>query len=147
MDIGLQAWHVWTIIALCLFISEVFMPGFILASLGIGALAGAAAHHFSGELGWGLAGFAAGAGVSLVLIRPYIATVLGPEEHTKFGADSMIGDRITISDASDVGGSLKARYRDTQWSLRCDQEVFEGDTVVITGVDGATLIVQRTEET
>ena len=146
MDIGLEPWHVWTVIAVCLFICEVFVPGFILASLGIGALCGALMHQLMGDMGWGLGGFAAGSAASLMLIRPYIASALGPEADTKFGADSMVGDVITITDASDVGGSLKAQYRDTVWSLKSSEELFEGDRAKIIGVEGATLIVQRTEE-
>lgn len=143
MDTGFEPWHVWTIIAVCLFIGEIFLPGFLLASLAIGALAGAAAHQLGGYIGWGMAGFAFGAGISLVLIRPYVAKALGPEEDAKFGADSMLGDVISVSDASDVGGALKARYRDSSWSLRSDDELFEGDRAIIVAVDGATLVVRR----
>ena len=143
MDIGLEPWHLWTIAAVCLFIAEAFLPGFILASLGIGCLAAAASHQFTDDLGWGIGGFAAGAGVSLALIRPYFARALGPEQSARFGAEGMIGDTITITDAGDVGGSLKARYRDTLWSLECSDELFEGDRAEITDVRGSTLVVKR----
>ena len=146
LDIGLQPWHIWAIIALCLFISEVFVPGFILARLGVGALVGGLAHQLTDDMGWGIGGFATGAGVSLALIRPYLARALSPRKSALFGADSMIGDVITVADAGDVGGKLKARYRDSLWSLRSSDDLFEGDRVVITAVDGATLIVQRAEE-
>ncbi|MFK7831350.1 MAG: NfeD family protein [Congregibacter sp.] len=143
MDITFEPWHLWTIVSVCLFIGEVFLPGFLLASLAIGALLGAAGHQFGGSVGWGMSGFALGAGVSLVLIRPYFAKILGPEQSSRFGADSMLGDEITVTDAGDVGGALKARYRDTTWSLRCEDELFEGDRVRITAVDGTTLVVRR----
>ncbi|MEM0955133.1 MAG: NfeD family protein [Pseudomonadota bacterium] len=146
MNIGLEPWHVWTVVGVCLFIGEVFVPGFILASLGIGAFCGALLHQLTGDMGWGLGGFAAGSAVSLMLIRPYIARALGPEADTKFGADTMVGDTITISDAGDVGGSLKAQYRDTLWSLKTSDELFEGDRAKIIAVEGATLVVQRIEE-
>ena len=146
MDIGLEPWHVWTIIAVCLFIGEVFLPGFILASLAVGCLVGAVAHQITDELGWGIGGFAIGAGVSLVLVRPYFARALGPEEQVSFGAEGMIGDVITVTDAGDVGGSQKARYRDTLWSLQCSDELFEGDQVEITAVQGGTLVVKRIQE-
>jgi membrane protein implicated in regulation of membrane protease activity len=146
MDIGLEPWHVWTIVAVCLFIGEVFLPGFILASLAVGCLVAAATHQFTDELGWGIGGFAAGAGISLVLVRPYFSKALGPEENVRFGAEAMVGDVITVTDAGDVGGALKARYRDTVWSLQCGDELFEGDRVVIVGVQGGTLLVKRFQE-
>ncbi len=146
MEIGLEPWHIWTIVAMCLFIGEVFLPGFILASLAVGCLVGAVSHQFTDELGWGIGGFAIGAGISLVLIRPYVASALGPEEESRFGADGMVGDVITVTDAGDVGGTLKARYRDTLWSLQCSDELFEGDQVEITAVQGGTLVVKRVQE-
>lgn len=146
MDIGLEPWHVWTIIAVCLFIGEVFLPGFILASLAVGALVGGIAHQLTDDMGWGIGGFALGSGVSLILIRPYFARALAPEEPSRFGADGMKGDIITITDASDIGGTLKARYRDSIWPIKSAEELFEGDRVVITDVDGSTLIVSKVEE-
>jgi membrane protein implicated in regulation of membrane protease activity len=142
MNHYLDPWHIWTIVALCLFIGEVFLPGFILASLAIGCLAAAGAHHVSGDLGWGIAGFAGGAGVSLMLIRPYLAKALGPEGESHFGAEGMVGDVLTVIDAGDIGGHLKGHYRDSVWSLRCTEEVFEGDLVEITAVDGGVLVVK-----
>lgn len=146
MDIALEPWHLWTILAVCLFIGEVFIPGFLLASLGVGSLVAAAAHHISDDLGVGIGGFVVGAGLSLALIRPYFAKALGPEQESHFGAEGMIGDVVTVTDASDVGGSLKARYRDTLWSLRCEQDLFEGDKATIVGVDGGVLVVKPIEE-
>jgi membrane protein implicated in regulation of membrane protease activity len=145
MDVGFEPWHLWTIAAVCLFIGEVFLPGFILASLAIGCLTAAAGHQLTGDLGWGIGAFAAGAGVSLALIRPYLARALGPEESARFGADAMIGDVITITDAGDVGGSLKARYRDTLWSLESGDELFEGDRAEIVEVRGSKLFVKRVD--
>ncbi|MEE4202551.1 MAG: NfeD family protein [Halieaceae bacterium] len=142
MNIHLEPWHIWTIIAVCVFIGEVFLPGFILASLGVGCLTAAGAHQFTGDLGWGIAGFAFGAGVSLILIRPYFAKALGPEQESHFGAEGMLGDVLTVTDAGDIGGHLKGHYRDTVWSLRCEEEVFEGDRVQIIAVDGGVLVVK-----
>jgi len=146
MDIGLEPWHIWVIIAVCLFIGEVFMPGFVLASLGLGALLGALAHQFTNEMGWGIGSFAVGSAIALLLVRPYFTKLFEPEESSSFGAAGMVGDKIFVSDASDVGGTLKARYRDSLWSLKSDDELLEGDQVVITEVDGSTLIVKKVEE-
>ena len=146
MDIGLEPWHLWVIIALCLFIGEVFISGFVLASLGVGALAGAFAHQLSGQSAWGIGSFALGSGIALLLIRPYFSKLLAPEEPSHFGAEGMLGDSILISDANDVGGVLKARYRDSLWTLRSEDELLEGDQALIIEVDGATLIVKKTEE-
>lgn len=142
MNIGFEPWHFWIIAGVCLFIGEVFIPGFLLASLAVGCLAAGLAQYFLGDMVFAIGGFVIGAGVSLALIRPYFSKALGPEEESRFGADAMIGDVVVVSDAGDIGGSLKARYRDTVWSLRSDHDLFEGDEVEIIAVDGGTLVVK-----
>jgi len=146
MNITFEPWHLWTIGALCLLIGEVFLPGFLLASLGAGCLIAAGVHYLSGDMAYALGGFVLGAGVSLALVRPYFAIVFGPEEQSQFGPDAMIGDVVEVTDASDVGGSLKARYRDSSWSLRCDKDLFEGDKAKIVAVDGGVLVVTPVSE-
>ncbi|MEE4277407.1 MAG: NfeD family protein [Halieaceae bacterium] len=146
MNIGLEAWHLWIIVGICLFIGEVFIPGFLLASLGAGSLAAGAIHYLSGDFAYAIGGFIAAAGAALALIRPYLARALGPEQESRFGADGMIGDVLTVTDASDVGGQLKGRYRDTVWNLRCDDDLFEGDKAEIIAVDSGTLIVKPRRE-
>ncbi len=142
MNVALEPWHLWIIAGLCLFIGEVFIPGFILASLAVGCLLGGGAHYLTDDLAFAIGGFILGAGASLALIRPYVAKALGPEEESRFGADAMIGDVVVVTDASDIGGSLKARYRDTVWSLHCEQDLFEGDRAEIVAVNGGTLVVK-----
>lgn len=146
MNISFEPWHVWTIAALCLFIGEVFAPGFLLASLGAGCLAGGAIHYLSGDMGAAIGGFVAGAGASLALIRPYFARALGPEEESSFGAEGMVGDIVLVTDGSDVGGKLKARYRDTLWTLQCEEDLLEGDRAEIVAVNGGILIVKPVRE-
>ena len=146
MNIAFDPWHYWIIVGLCLFIGEVFAPGFLLASLGVGCLAAGTVHYLSGDAGFAIGGFVIGAGTALALIRPFLAKALGPEQETQFGAEAMVGDVILITDASDVGGTLKARYRDTLWTLQCDDELFEGDRAEIVAVQSGTLIVKPIKE-
>ncbi|MEM1402755.1 MAG: NfeD family protein [Pseudomonadota bacterium] len=142
MDTGFEPWHLWIIAGVCLFIGEVFISGFLLASLAVGCLVAGLVQYLTGDMAFAIGGFVVGAGASLALIRPYLAKALGPEEESRFGAAAMIGDVVTVSDAGDIGGTLKARYRDTVWSLRSDQDLFEGDEAEIIAVDGGTLVVK-----
>lgn len=146
MNVAFEPWHFWIIAGVCLFIGEVFIPGFLLASLAIGCFVAALAHYLTDGLAFAIGGFVVGAGASLALIRPYLANALGPEEESLFGVDGMIGDVIVVIDGSDLGGSLKARYRDTTWSLRCDDDLFEGDRAEIVAVEGGTLVVKPHQE-
>lgn len=146
MDAMLQPWHLWIILGVCLFIGEVFVSSFLLAGLGFGCLMAGVVHWFAGDLTFAMAAFITWSITFLALIRPYLSKALGPEQVSYFGADGMIGDVVQVSDASDVGGQLKARYRDTTWTLRCDQDLFEGDKAQIIGVDGSILVVAPLRE-
>ena len=143
LDIGLKAWHVWAVLGVLLFTAEIFLPGFVLASLGVGAFAGAAAHAASGDLGWAIAGFIAGTLVAFAGIRPVLVRTFMDDSPSPFGAEGMKGEIVTIIDAGDVGGQLKAQFRGSTWSVTSDDDLLEGDRAQIIEVNGATLKVAR----
>lgn len=141
--IDFDPWHIWVIIALGCFIAEIFVPGFVIASIGVGALVGAAAHQYTGSLNWGIAGWIVGASISFIFIRPIIIKTISSDEPSGFGASGMLGDSVIVTDSEDVGGNPKARYRDSSWILESDDDLIEGDHVEIVGVRGSTLIVKK----
>jgi membrane protein implicated in regulation of membrane protease activity len=141
--IDFDPWHIWVIIALACFIAEIFMPGFVLASIGVGALVAAATHQYSGDINWGIGGWIVGASIAFILIRPIVVKTISSDEPSGFGASGMIGDHVIVSDSEDVGGHPKARYRDSSWVLESENDLIEGDRVEIIDVRGSTLIVKK----
>jgi membrane protein implicated in regulation of membrane protease activity len=141
--IDFDPWHIWVIVALGCFIAEIFMPGFVIASIGVGALVAAAAHQYTGDLNWGIAGWIVGASIAFIFIRPIIIKTISSDEPSGFGASGMVGDIVIVTDSEDVGGNPKARYRDSSWILESDNDLIEGDRVEIVGVRGSTLIVRK----
>jgi membrane protein implicated in regulation of membrane protease activity len=140
---GFEPWHIWLIAAVLFFVAEVFVPGFVLASLGIGAVIAAGVHQYTGDLNWGVGGWIVGAFLSFVFLRPVVVRTLVDDTPSGFGASGMIGNTVIVSDSEDVGGTLKARYRDSDWSLESEDDLIEGDTVTITNVRGTTLVVKK----
>jgi membrane protein implicated in regulation of membrane protease activity len=136
-------WHFWVIIALVCFIAEIFLPGFVLASIGVGALVAAAIHQFTGDLNWGIGGWIVGASIAFIFIRPVVIRTISSDEPSGFGASGMIGDVVIVSDSEDVGGNPKTRYRDSSWILESENDLIEGDHVKIVDVRGSTLIVKK----
>ena len=59
--------------------------------------------------------------------------------------DAIIGRQgiVLRSIAKNVEGLVKIGYE--QWSARAEEDIKEGDEVVVTGVSGATLIVKKNE--
>jgi len=143
LDIGLETWHIWVVLGILLFIAEIFVPGFVLAGLGIGAFAGAAAHAVSNDLGWAIAGFIAGTSVALVAVRPLLVRTFMDDSPSPFGTEGMKGQIVTIIDADDVGGQLKTQFRGSTWAVVSDDDLLEGDQAEITEVNGAVLKVTR----
>ena len=144
--LGFEPWHLWTIIAVVLFALEVFVPGFVLVSLGVGALFAAAIHQYTGDLAWAVGGWILGAALSFALIRPLLVKVMDADKPSGFGASGMIGDVVTVSDSEDVGGRLRATYRGSTWVLESEDDLMEGDRAVIAEVRGTILIVTKEKE-
>ena len=143
MDIGLEAWHIWVILGILLFTAEIFVPGFVLASLGIGAFVAAAAQAAFNDLGWAIAGFVVGASIALMAVRPLLVRTFMDDSPSPFGAEGMKGQIVTIIDAGDIGGQLKTQFRGSTWAVVSDDDLLEGDQAEITEVNGATLKVTR----
>ena len=59
--------------------------------------------------------------------------------------DAIIGRQgiVLRSIAKNVDGLVKIGYE--QWRARAEEDIKEGDEIVVTGVSGATLIVKKTE--
>ena len=142
-DIGLEPWHLWMILGVLLLTAEIFVPGFVLAGLGLSAFVAAAAHLFSDSLGWALVAYSLSALVFLAGIRPLALRTFMDSRPSPFGVNAMIGKRVVISDSPDVGGGLQPILRDTSWSVQSDDDLMEGDEAEIIGVKSTVLVVKR----
>ena len=142
-DIGLEPWHLWMIVGVLLLTAEIFVPGFVLAGLGLAAFVAALAHLFTDSLGWALAAYSVAALVFLVGIRPFALRTFMDSKPSPFGVNAMIGKRVTITDSPDVGGGLQTTFRDTSWSVQSDDDLMEGDEAEIIGVKSTVLVVKR----
>ncbi|MCZ6503429.1 MAG: NfeD family protein [Gammaproteobacteria bacterium] len=145
-DIGLEPWHIWVVLGISLFACEIFTPGFVLVSLGIGAFAGAACHAIFADFGWAVAGFAVGASIALVGIRPALVRTFMDDTPSPFGTEGMKGNIVTIADASDIGGAMKTQFRGSLWNVDSEDDLLEGDQARIVDVEGTTLKVVRLPE-
>ncbi|WP_157976603.1 NfeD family protein [Parahaliea mediterranea] len=142
--LGLSPWHIWIIAAVLLFTAEIFVPGFVLAGLGFGALCAALGHYLGGELGWALAAYALGALVFFVGIRPLaLRTFMKSDDTPRFGVHGMVGKQVTVMDSPDVGGAYYTVFRDSRWALESEDDLMEGDAAEVVGVRTSTLIVKR----
>ena len=143
---GLEPWHIWVITAIVLVTLEVFVQGFVLVSLAMGALVAAVAHNLTDDLGWGLAGFVVGSAVALAVIRPLLVRTLMDDKPSPFGTEGMKGDSVIISAEKSASGGYLTRYRDSLWNVESSDELRANDKGLIINVRGNTLIVTRIEK-
>jgi membrane protein implicated in regulation of membrane protease activity len=133
----------WLILAALLLTAEVFVPGFVLAGLSAAAVAAAAVHYFTNDLGWALAAYCAAALVFFAGIRPFALRTFMGNQPSPFGVNAMLGQRITVIGDGAGDGHLYTIFRDSRWSVTSDDALAAGDAAEIVGVSSSTLVVRR----
>jgi membrane protein implicated in regulation of membrane protease activity len=138
-------WHVWLILSLILFALEIFVPGFVLAGFGIGALFAMVSSVFTDWVGWHLLSFGLGTFAFFVTLRPLYKKYLNRCDHTlPTGIQAMIGKRVKVLEAiSEDPGVVKVGGEQWQAVAEEDTPLPVGSWVIITKVEGATLTVKK----
>lgn len=141
----LEIWHFWLVACLGLFILEVFVPGFILGCLAIGAIGGMAASWFSDAWEVQLIVASITATLAFIFIRPFALKRLFSEKELKTNIDSLIGRRATVSKPFDhklLKGRVAIDGDDWMAFTREDAGLTTGDVVEIIEVRSNALIVK-----
>ncbi|MEP5568671.1 MAG: NfeD family protein [Halioglobus sp.] len=142
-SIGLEFWHLWLIVGAILLTAEIFVPGFVLAGLGLAAFLAGFVHYGTDSLGWAMLAFSVGSLVFFFGIRPLAVRTFMDDKPSPFGVNAMKGKHVTISDSPDVGGGLQTHFRDTVWGVQSEDDLMEGDEAEIVDVKSAILVVKR----
>lgn len=143
-------WQYWTALGIVLLIAEVFTPGFILACFGIACLIAAVCAFIGAGIVFQVAVFSIVSIASLALLRPiYKKFVLGTGRNVHTGIMALIGRPGRITET--VDNSVRKGRVDIgpeNWKAQSENgEILElGEIVVITGIENATLIVRKYEE-
>ena len=145
-DFGIEPWHLWVMLGIILLTLEVFVAGFVLASLSVGAFAAAVFHGVTDDFGWALGGFVVGAAAGFFGLRPFLDRTVMDQKPSEFGTEGMKGQTVTIIGADQAGGAPGAQFRDSTWKIESSDELAAGDKAVIVDVKGATLVVSRINE-
>jgi membrane protein implicated in regulation of membrane protease activity len=153
--LGLDAWHLWIIAAVILLIAEIFTPGFVLACFGVGGLVAS----LSAALGLGYNGqvvlFIATSIATFFTVRPfYLKHMAADGPGLKTNKDALIGKHARVIETIvplegrgrvAVGGEDWAAVSSDE-TVEEAQEIMEGVTVHVIGVDGSRLVVTAGQE-
>ncbi len=142
----LDAWHLWTILALALVIGEIFSAGFVLACFAIGCLLAAALAFYNFDLAIQLVAFSGASLAAFFGVRPFaLAHLASGGEHARTNVDALIGREAFVSERLDPAtgqGRVKVDGEDWWGVTASGRPVEPGERVVVVKVDGARLIVE-----
>ncbi|WP_277068393.1 NfeD family protein [Saccharomonospora viridis] len=134
---------IWLIVGIALIAAEVLSGDFVLAMLGIGALAGAGSAALSGNPIIDVIVFAVASVGLIVLARPALKRRFLTGPGVRMNTEALLGTQaVTISTVTSTGGQVKLSGE--IWSARsiAEGEVIEPDTTVtVVEISGATAIV------
>jgi len=139
-------WAIWIIIAVASFIIEIFIPGFWVAILGIGALAAVPLAALGAGTTWQILVFTVVSVIAGVFFRPLALKYLfKSSEKREANTNAMIGRKAKVVAKITGDEPGKAKVGSEVWTALPENEeaVFEeGETVEITAVDGAKIVVK-----
>ncbi len=141
-----EAWHIWIVVGILLFIAEIFTVSFFLACLGVACLASAVASFYGMGLHMQIVVFCVSALTVFFGIRPFFmryvyASGAGVRTNIEalIGATGMVSKRI---DPSTGKGRVIARGDDWHGVSADGTPIEVGKKVVVTKVDGTKLYVR-----
>lgn len=142
-----ELWHIWLIIALILFIMEIFIPSFVLFNFGIGAVVGSLAAGLNLSLEWQIVLFSVATLMSFFLIRPVMKKyAYKRSDGFKTNLDAMIGRQAKVTEEIDNENNRGRVSLDGDiWQARSlnNEIIPTGTTVEIVQLKSIVLIVKK----
>ncbi|MEN6304324.1 MAG: NfeD family protein [Armatimonadia bacterium] len=135
----------WMIAGLVLLILEVFIGSFFLMWIGAGALLTALAALLFGQAWVQWLVFAVVSAILLAVSRPLARSIHG-RVTVPSNVDSLIGQQAVVLEVVDNQANTgRVRMRSDEWRARSDSVIEVDSRVIITGVEGTTLLVKPLE--
>lgn len=144
MDI--EVWHIWIIIAVLLFIVEIFTPSFLTACLAIGCIAAAISSYFDYGIKIQLLSFSIGTLIGFFGVRPFMLKYAHRNsDKVKTNIDALMGKigrvSVTIGNSKNQG-RVKVEGDDWRAETEDNEIINEGERVEVLKIDSTILIVK-----
>lgn len=140
----MEAWHVWVIAAVVLFIAELLTPGFVLACFGVGAFGAAVAAAAGASLALQVVAFSAATLLVFWQARPVLVRYFQEAPAARTNVDALVGRvaRVTLPIGPDTPGRVALDGDDWKAEVHGGRAVGAGERVRVVRVDSVTLIVE-----
>ena len=114
----MEQWHWWTLAVLILLIGEAFVPGLVLGSLAVGAVAGGVASLITDWWEYQFVAASAGAVLSLLFLRPLAMRHWFSGDSVATGVDALPGRKVRITKTIDPAtGRGRGRVDGDDWLI------------------------------
>src|SRR5262249_26317581 len=144
-----QGWHAWVVLAVVLWIVEIFGTGFVLGIFGLGCLVAAFISAQDQPFAFQLLGFGLSSLVLFFTVRPFMLHHFhrhSPEKETN--VDALTGkEGVVVERIDPERGEGRVKVGGEEWKASTsDRHVLEpGSPVVVDVVEGCTLYVTPLE--
>jgi membrane protein implicated in regulation of membrane protease activity len=144
MDI--EVWHIWIIIAVLLFIVEIFTPTFLTACLAIGCIAAAISSYFDFGIKIQLLSFSMGTIIGFFGVRPFMLQYAHRNsDKVKTNVEALVGKigKVTVAiDNSQSQGRVTVEGDDWKAETENNEILNAGEKVEILKINSTILIVK-----
>lgn len=126
-----EIWHYWVIAAFLFFMLEVFIPGFILGSIGLGCLLAMLGALFHLPLWFNILLFIAGFFISILMLKPLLKK-MEKASNVKTNAEGLIGKIGKVCERIDIkAGTGRVHIDGDDWkAIASDYGIIEVGTIV-----------------
>jgi len=142
-----EAWQIWVAVGLGLMVLEVFVPGFVLACLGLGSFGGAISAYLEASFEMQLVVSALTALVAFIFLRPFALKMGFSGNERLSGVDALLGRECIVTQAFDPASGLgRCKVDGDDWRAELlvrgeASQATAGTMVIINKVESNTLIV------
>ncbi len=140
----MAGWQIWIIVGIAFFILEIFTPGFLVASIGVGAFLASIASAFGWPLAVQIVALALGVALSLILIRPLLYKQGKGVQSQPTGVDALIGkDALVVVDIRNAQNKGRVRIGSEDWKALSEEgvDIDKNTQVTVARITGATAYV------
>ncbi len=145
MSFSIEVWQIWIVAGILLFIAEIFVPAFLMGSLGLGAWAAAIAAGFGAPFAGQIAAFTITMVVVFFLARPFFNKTLAKfDQPIKTGVQALIGrDALVIEAINNVTNQGRVKIAGETWKAQSatGNAIPDGTQTIVQRIEGATAFV------
>ena len=142
----IEVWHIWIIVAVLLFIVEIFAPTFLASCLAIGCIAAGIFSSFDFGIKFQLISFSIGTLTSFFGVRPFMLKYAHKKsDNVKTNIDALVGKvgRVTVTiDSSQNQGRVIVEGDDWRAETENNEMINEGERVEVLKINSTILIVK-----